>query len=59
MEAFSLFWVAPSMLYLSYKASKHIKAYVVGSRGVRAGDITENDLRREQKKTRKKKRGAY
>ena len=31
----------------------------VGSRGVNKGDITENDLRKEQKSTRGKKRGAY
>jgi len=31
----------------------------VGLKGVKAGDITENNLRSEQKKTKKKKRGAY
>ncbi len=31
----------------------------VGLKGVKAGDVTENDLRKEQRRTRKKKRVAY
>ena len=31
----------------------------VGLQGVKAGDVTENNLRQEQRKTRKKQRGAY
>ena len=32
---------------------------IVGFKGVKAGDVTENNLRSEQRRTRKKKRGAY
>ena len=31
----------------------------VGLQGVKAGDVTENNLRKEQRQTRKKQRGAY
>jgi len=41
------------------QTTKSEELRTVGLRGVRKGDITENDLRKEQKSTRTDKRGAY